>query len=129
MIIAIKLYFIRDLALGTDKLFMINHQTIVIRWGLALLLLVAVVAGINLWLSNRAVIEPTPAFPEKNNSLPPKTETLTVEKLNHQVQVKQLRQALIHEQPLSATEVVSDQDLDQQIESLEQALQQLSQEK
>ncbi|QMV15982.1 hypothetical protein [Vibrio spartinae] len=129
MIIAIKLYFIRDLALGTDKLFMINHQTIVIRWVLALLLLVAVMASVNLWLSNRAVIEPMLPRPEKNNSLPPNAATLTVEKLNHQVQVKQLRQALIHKQPLSATEVVSDQDLEQQIESLEQALQQLSQEK
>ncbi|KUI96903.1 hypothetical protein [Vibrio sp. MEBiC08052] len=108
---------------------MINHKTTVIRWVLALLLLVAVIASINLLLPKRSVVELGHPLPEKNHTLPPNTETLTVEKLNHQVQVKQLRQALIHEQPLSATETLSDQDIDQKIESLEHELQQLSQEK
>ncbi|MDW6091350.1 hypothetical protein [Vibrio rhizosphaerae] len=108
---------------------MINHKITAVRWVLALLLLVAVITGINLLLPNRSAVELGHPLPEKNHTLPPNTETLTVEKLNHQVQVKQLRQALIHEQPLSATETLSDQDIDQKIESLEQELHQLSQEK
>ncbi|MDW6002465.1 hypothetical protein [Vibrio mangrovi] len=108
---------------------MTDNKATMIRWLLIILLLVAVIAGANFWLSSDSVNESNLPLPEKNNSLPPKTETLTVEKLNHQVQVKQLRQALIHEEPLSATEAISGDDIDQQIESLEQELQQLSTEK
>ena len=118
----------RGYTLSTNTIFMINHKTIVTRWVLALLLLVIIITSINLWLSSRPFIESALPLSEKNKNVSLKTETLTVEKLNHQVQVKQLRKALIHEQPLSVTEAVSDQDLDQKIESLEQELQQLSQE-
>ena len=111
--------------------FYMTNKTIIARWLLVLLMLVVLLTGINIWLPSQFSGERTSAdqfqtTPKKGNQLPSQTENLTVEKLNNQVQVKQLRQALLNGELLPNDQAISADDVDQKIALLEQELQQLS---
>ncbi|SHO56827.1 hypothetical protein [Vibrio quintilis] len=101
------------------------------RWFIILCISSVTVAGINilLWYIHDQAEKNTSISAEhsvQSSDSAQKKEHFTVEKLNHQTSVKQLRQALIHRELPESDHVLSTEEIDQQAQQLEQELKVLS---
>ncbi|CAM3824076.1 hypothetical protein VA7868_00126 [Vibrio aerogenes CECT 7868] len=106
---------------------------IINRWLVIFFIGSVLVAGINILLwYNDTQTEPNTFLSTEENVQSPvsahKKEPLTVEKINRQAPVRQLRKVLIHGELGESDHVLSSQEIDQQTQQLEQELKSLSSE-